>query len=119
VSGYLTTEALVSDCDLDYLGVPVSLLGEDRDGAVAFTSDWRRGAAAIHALARMEYSVPSRATAVELIWAQFAPIPEEYQDSDIGDWQMRPCQESDPGAIQVVWAKGLQMYVPGLREVHR
>lgn len=115
VGTYLTVEQL--NCDDRIYGVPVAFLGEERDGIVAITADWQRGAAAIHALARSARGLPARAAKVELRWARFYPLPEQYQDTDVGEWVISPCQQGDPGAMQVVWATNLTPYVAGLREI--
>ena len=109
VGRYLTTDEITNGMDR-YHGVPACWIGDDGD-AIAFTDDWRRGAAAVHALARHDLKSPVRGE-TDVVWAQFeeSPHPDE-------EWVVRACRAGDPGAVRVVWASELWDYRPGLPAV--
>lgn len=91
---YLRVDELVTDGR--YYDVPVTWIGEEGD-AVALTSDWRRGAAAIHALGRDTLLTPVSAEEVDVVWARFAPH-DDYE------WVVECCAPGDNGAVRIVWA---------------
>lgn len=90
-----------------HYGIPVFFCGQ---GAVAVTTDWRRGAAAIHRLGRGDEE-PVRLDPVDRIHTGYARFAYD-RDTDL-KWRIDPCTETDRGAYPVVWANHLLSYIPG------
>lgn len=97
----------------EHYNVPVSWIGED-DDIVAFTTDLRRGLAAISRYARLNLRSEARPHPTIRVGRVTCEMVRVVDDGDMGEWMVLPCQPGDMVGIPVVWARDVDTYLEGI-----